>query len=1532
MPPLSPSVAANDERFHELLAEYLRRTDSGEEVDQGAFISAHPEFAEALAEYFEGASVIEEMAGPKVASREPHGTVRGQLDSDTSVDFQQDATYAKGQDQTGRAAAPSAGKSQMPTAFGRYKILRELGQGAMGAVYLAEDTQLQRRVALKIPKFSGAEGVDMLERFYREARAAATLRHPNICPVYDVGEIEGQHYITMAFIEGRPLRDFAHAKKRQPEKQVAAVIRKLALGLAEAHAHGIIHRDLKPANIMVDTKGEPVVMDFGLARREVGDDKHVTRAGAILGTPAYMSPEQVEGDQSKIGPPADIYSLGVVMYELLTGQVPFAGSLMSILMQIASEQPNPPSLHRPELDPRLEAICLKMMAKKAGDRHGTMEEVAQALTGYLKAPALDPTKIRGTAAEMAQAVGEYLKSPATDPASSGCGQSEGSISASAPMLAASATGETGRVDNAHEQLTGGQSMAPEMPGSLTVAPELEVRSSGEGVFPSLSGRGQGEGTLAAQLRARSKLSRRVLFALGGALAAVVILFAGVTFYVRLGKIDLQVVVNDKSLTVKFEGESVVFDDSGKKIRVWPGEHKFVVEHNGIVAETDKFLVKKDGKNVLAVSLVDGRVIVKKDGHASLEKRVPEEQEPVELPSSSPSLASQELLKNPGCEEPLVDGKIPGWVESEGRWRSAAGGRNMKVRPYEGTAFFITAKSPRAELYQDVDVMSFASAIDSGKQQFEFKGYVRSLDQDNPDLTRVRVEYRDATNEKVLARYDSGESKNVKSWKRLSDTRLAPVETRWIRVRLTSIRSHAEANNGWFDGLSLRAVPVSKPDSSSSGWHGWPKDAPAPAIAPFDAKQAKAHQEAWAKYLGVPVEYENSLRMKFRLIPPGEFTMGSTPEEIVAALKDISPKDFPWREIVTSEAQRRKVTLTQPIYICVHEVTQSQYAKIMGQNPAHYSKTGAGKKDVRGFDTTAHPVEMVDWSNATEFCQKLSEHEREAEAGDSAEAAKRLASVADYRLLSEAQWEFACRAGTTTVFSTGDKATDLAQIGWFEGNSKGRPHAVGQLQANAFGLHDMHGNVWEWVSDLWDREFYTQNTVDPVCQASNRGRRIIRGGNCYHHASYCRSSGRHAIIPGTRHDYIGFRVALPVNAVKPAKASPETGLNEPASATDLLKLVDVNRDAVHGKWQLTADGLTSDGSVPFCRLKLPYKPPREYDFRVEFTAQGGNDILQLLTAEGRSFTWLMGAWGGRYDGFDTVQGHPLTREGTNIVGGPTKIRRGQRHTSVVKVRRDSVSAEIDGQLVVRHPTDGADLGMPREWEIGPDAIGLGTTFDAVVFHKVEIVVPELGAAKPANADRAAAEWVIEKGGSVVVVSEAPANKSVLARRIHSLPAGTIRLKTVQFDGSSFADADLERLANLADPENLQLSQTGVTDDGLRPLSRLKLKQLLLVRMPISDRGLIHLKDLHLDALSLSETLITNEGLKSLSEMTTLTWLNLAKCAINDDGLAQLHALKSLKRLYVGGTKITPAGIKAFKAAVPGCEVDDPSKPYNQGGVF
>jgi serine/threonine protein kinase len=273
--------------------------------------------------------------------------------------------------------------TQFPAPFGRYQLLKLLGKGGMGAVYLAHDTQLDRPVALKIPLFSAEEGSQVLARFYREARSAATILHSNVCPVYDVGEVDGVPYLTMGYIEGKSLAEWIRGKPLTP-RQSALLVRKLALALREAHKKGVIHRDLKPANIMIDTRGEPVIMDFGLARRARAGDARLTQLGALMGTPAYMPPEQVSGNPEAMGPACDIYSLGVILYELAAGRLPFRGDSMAMLSQVLLDEPPPPSRFRPDVDVALERICLKAMAKKIEDRYGSMTELAAALQEYLR--------------------------------------------------------------------------------------------------------------------------------------------------------------------------------------------------------------------------------------------------------------------------------------------------------------------------------------------------------------------------------------------------------------------------------------------------------------------------------------------------------------------------------------------------------------------------------------------------------------------------------------------------------------------------------------------------------------------------------------------------------------------------------------------------------------------------------------------------------------------------------------------------------------------------------------------------------------------------------------------------------------------------------------------------------------------------------------------------------------------------------------------------------------------------------------------
>jgi formylglycine-generating enzyme required for sulfatase activity len=268
----------------------------------------------------------------------------------------------------------------------------------MGVVYLAKDARLDREVALKLPMLWGDEDPEFLHRFYREARAAAGLRHPNICRVYDVGEHNGQPYLTMEYLEGVLLSD--HLKKRSSPmelREAIRLVRKLAQVMRAAHQEGIVHRDLKPTNIMLDLKAGPIVMDFGLARREDREESVRTRAGQQLGSPAYMPLEQFQGNVEKIGPRSDIYSLGVILFELLTGRRPYEGNAFEVHIKILRSDTPAPSSLRPELDPELDAICRKAMAKEPEDRFGTMKELAGALTDYLQSSGGKPgPKVAGT--------------------------------------------------------------------------------------------------------------------------------------------------------------------------------------------------------------------------------------------------------------------------------------------------------------------------------------------------------------------------------------------------------------------------------------------------------------------------------------------------------------------------------------------------------------------------------------------------------------------------------------------------------------------------------------------------------------------------------------------------------------------------------------------------------------------------------------------------------------------------------------------------------------------------------------------------------------------------------------------------------------------------------------------------------------------------------------------------------------------------------------------------------------------------------
>jgi tRNA A-37 threonylcarbamoyl transferase component Bud32 len=283
----------------------------------------------------------------------------------------------------------------VPQVLGDFRIVREIGRGAMGVVYEAEQVSLKRRVALKVLRFGAAPDEEAMARFRREAETVAALHHTNVVPLFTVGCEQGVHFFAMQLIAGRSLAaalDEANAQGRTLDaKTVAGWGVQAAEALAHAHARGVVHRDVKPSNLLLDGEGTVWLTDFGLARRR--DEATLTTAGALLGTPRYTSPEQAAAArQTPVDQRSDVYSLGATLYELATGRPVFEAPTAGLLFeQIAQAEPAPPRRHRPELPRDLETVLLKCLAKEPGQRYPTARELADDLRRVVNG---DPVKAR----------------------------------------------------------------------------------------------------------------------------------------------------------------------------------------------------------------------------------------------------------------------------------------------------------------------------------------------------------------------------------------------------------------------------------------------------------------------------------------------------------------------------------------------------------------------------------------------------------------------------------------------------------------------------------------------------------------------------------------------------------------------------------------------------------------------------------------------------------------------------------------------------------------------------------------------------------------------------------------------------------------------------------------------------------------------------------------------------------------------------------------------------------------------------------
>ncbi len=967
----------------------------------------------------------------------------------------------------------SNGGRQVPEDFGRYRIIKQLGQGGMGSVYLAQDTHLGRPVALKVPDFGNHEAPEARRRFLEEARTAATLDHPYLCRVYETGEIEGQPYLTMAYIEGQSLAALV-GEEGWPQRQVAALMGKLALALQEAHARKVVHRDLKPANVMIKTtsgRREPVIVDFGLARRDNRQEQRLTKSGQIMGTLGYMAPEQIRGELNEIGPACDIYALGVILYELLTGLLPFSGSGLAVAGQILTRAPLPPSTHRSDLDPALEAICLKAMAKAVGDRYTSMAELAAALTGFL--------------------LSSSLSSMPAAPSGSPAPQAPTSVKKPQPARSNSL------ISQFLAELAGTKASPPPIPTPQPVASRAPSPERGRRPWP-------------------------------------LIVTAAVLGFLMIGVI-MYVAINT-------------------------GRNK--IEVNGPKGAAGKKAVKPDPTAVIGAENKDRA----------------DRSEPTKGPGAAPSLADRERTNGPirgpkstprpakSSAESLFNGSdLKGWEFDKGdvrMWRVE--NRTLVAVDPDGGG------QGAKRLGRLLTERSFKEFIIRFEYQslpdFEFAAVWWTLPGEMPPLFRPTESVlglgTNRRGQRLVSNSNASELKGGEGWN------MVEVEARDRLIRISVNGKETVRRVLSEKPAEPTALKTTKPDGPfprigmdrRNGRVGFEVNGgtgrfrnieidelpPSPVVerpSPKPAVELKKGrvEEPAVKAADLPKTppaapddrpnaITNSIGMNMVLIPAGKFLMGS-PDKDMDAKGDETPP--------------HPVRITRPFYLGVTEVTRGQFRQFVDEvaYQTEAEKEGKGgygwndetkkfEKNPRyhwqnpGFEQTdAHPAVMVSWNDTVAFTRWLSRKQGKS-----------------YRLPTEAEWEYACRAGTRTRFSNGDQLRGVVEVG----NAKDRTATekqpswgttiaardgyvysapVGRFQPNAFGLYDMHGNAEEWCSDGYDADYYQQSPVDDPPGASRVSDKVIRGGAWYNIPPNTRSAGRWHWPPDARVNWLGFRVAL-----------------------------------------------------------------------------------------------------------------------------------------------------------------------------------------------------------------------------------------------------------------------------------------------------------------------------------------------------------------------------------------------------------------------
>ncbi len=1015
--------------------------------------------------------------------------------------------------------------------LGPYRILKKLGEGGMGAVYLAEDAD-QKKIALKVLPKVAAREEDAVRRFMREVDSARKLDHPNIVRAGAAGEDKGFHYYVMEYVEGETLGGRLKRTEFVPPDEAAKVVLQIAQGLKYAHEQGFIHRDIKPDNLIVSKEGVAKILDMGLSKNIDEAQTFRTVTGVALGTPHYIAPEQARGDKGIDGR-ADIYSLGATYYHLVTGETPFQGATaIELIAQHLNKQIPDPQDIRDGIQDGVVHVLRRMMAKKPGDRYRDCSELVTDLELVLggrnpSSQALDAAR-SAVGLPMDRQARERYRAQRRGQRPGTYRDTMRSKSSSTPLVVGGVVAAVALVIVLAGAMSGGAGKPVEpLPVAVKEATPEIPRPRDPGPAPRVRMREE----------LRSEEAQRKLDEIKG---------------VASGKRFA-----DDEIRRRYAEFAKDYADTpqGKAIGDW-------------LASSGAERIKETEPKPVGVP----------------KPELPKPPEPA--PPQPPPMPPEPVVKPPPTEPPAPSPKVRPAVPDTAKLREAEAAYRKAFKPEQaktaqekvklarvtldaaassgakGAELYVLLREARDLAAQGLDAKTALEAIDAKAAAFEvdalgekvelfakstakgadaaaWAGAALEVAEDASEADDYDSALKLAARAEALARAanDKGLQDMAKErGKELVEIKRAADALRTHYKKLDADPDDRAANiavgkfvslvkGDWKRGLPMLAKgsePALKSlaeqellnptDPASQAVLGEAWAAQAEKELPTYKARARARAGEWlgraiGKLTGLAkvsaerklaslgpmaasrdrlaLDLGGGVRMEFIYIKPDTFTMGSS--------------EVPNGSWQVDERPEHRVTISKGYYLGKYEVTQAQWEAVMGTNPSKW----------KGPEL---PVEQVSWDDCQGFLKKLSEKAKIQLKG-------RMAA-----LPTEAQWEYACRAGTKTRWSFGEKDAGIGEYAWHGDNGGGQTHPVGQTKPNAWGLYDLHGNVWEWCQD-WAVPYGKDNAVDPAGPASG-DKRGLRGGCWGNNALECRSAIRISYPPASRNHFNGFRAALP----------------------------------------------------------------------------------------------------------------------------------------------------------------------------------------------------------------------------------------------------------------------------------------------------------------------------------------------------------------------------------------------------------------------